>query len=120
MEITVKSGEENFVFNNINPTLSIVDTGVNNYVISDDKNAIASEIEAFATNSRKTLESVPYHKKVVAACEKMQYELNPSLQKEVERDKEMNALRSEVATLKESIGELTSLLKSGAGTKRKE
>lgn len=121
MEITVKAGEDTYVFNNINPTQTIVDTGTNHLVISDDRNAIAAEVDAFDTNSRKALESIPYHKRVVAACEKMRYELNPSLQKEAERDKELNALRSEVAsfrnevaTLKDGIGEIASLLKGGA------
>lgn len=118
MEINVKAGEESFVFNNINPTLSLVDTGINNYVISDDKTAICSEIESFGTLSKKTLESIPYHQKVVKACEQMLYELNPALQKEVERDKEITSLRAELSSMKDVIGELTSLLRNGANNNK--
>lgn len=118
MEINVKAGDESFVFNNINPTLSVVDTGINHYVISDDKTAICSEIEAFSTLSKKTIESLPYHQRVVASCEKMLYDLNPSLQKEVERDREITSLREELSSMKDVIGELTNLLRSGANSNR--
>lgn len=99
-------------FSGVNTALSILDTGANNYVISDDKTAITNEVEAFGTMSQNALNSVPYHQKVVAACRKMMLELNPSLQKEAERDSEITHLKNEMEGVKSSIGELASLLRS--------
>lgn len=60
IDITVKVGDDTKTFSNVNTALSIVDTGANNYVISDDKTAITNEVEAFGTLSQNALNSVPY------------------------------------------------------------
>lgn len=112
IDITIKVGEDTKTFSGVNTALSILDTGANNYVISDDKTAITNEVEAFGTMSQNALNSVPYHQKVVAACRKMMLELNPSLQKEAERDNEITHLKNEMEGVKSSIGELASLLRS--------
>ena len=111
IDINVKVGDDTKTFSNVNTALSIVDTGANSYVISDDKSAITAEVEAFGTISQNALNSVAYHKKVVAACKQMMLELNPAMQKEAYRDKEMQTMKTEMAEMKNVIGELTNLLK---------
>lgn len=112
IDINVKVGDDTKTFSNVNTALSIVDTGANNYVISDDKQAITNEVEAFGTLSQNALNSVPYHKKVVSACKQMMLELNPAMQKEAQRDDEMSKMKSEMTELRNTVGELTNLLKS--------
>lgn len=112
VDITVKVGDDTKTFSGVNTALSILDTGANNYVISDDKTAITNEVEAFGTISQNALNSVPYHQRVVAACRQMMLELNPTLQKEAERDNEMSRLKNDMEGVKSSIGELASLLRS--------
>ena len=111
IDITVKVGDDTKTFSGVNTALSIVDTGANNYVISDDKQAITNEIEAFGTLSQNALNSVPYHKKVVSACKQMMLELNPSMQKEADRDAKIGNLEKELAEMRNGFAELTSLLK---------
>ena len=111
IDITVKVGDDTKTFSGVNTALSIVDTGANNYVISDDKQAITNEIEAFGTLSQNALNSVAYHKKVVAACKQMMMELNPSMQKEADRDAKIGNLERELAEMRNGFAELTSLLK---------
>ena len=111
VDITVKVGDDTKTFSGVNTALSIVDTGANNYVISDDKQAITNEIEAFGTLSQNALNSVPYHKRVVAACKQMMLELNPSMQKEADRDAKIGNLERELAEMRNGFAELTSLLK---------
>lgn len=111
IDINVKVGDDTKTFSGVNTALSIVDTGANNYVISDDKQAITNEIEAFGTLSQNALNSIPYHKKVVAACKQMMLELNPSLQKEADRDTKISTLEKEIAEMKNGFAELTTLLK---------
>lgn len=111
IDINVKVGDDTKTFSGVNTALSIVDTGANNYVISDDKQAITNEIEAFGTLSQNALNSIPYHKKVVAACKQMMLELNPNLQKEADRDTKISSLEKEIAEMKNGFAELTTLLK---------
>lgn len=111
IDINVKVGDDTKTFSGVNTALSIVDTGANNYVISDDKQAITNEIEAFGTLSQNALNSIPYHKKVVAACKQMMLELNPNLQKEADRDTKISSLEKEIAEMKSGFAELTTLLK---------
>lgn len=112
IDITVKVGDDTKTFSNVNTALSIVDTGANNYVISDDKTAITNEVEAFGTLSQNALNSVPYHKKVVSACKQMMMDLNPNLQKEADRDSKISNLEKELAEIKGGFSELSALLKS--------
>lgn len=111
IDINVKVGDDTKTFSNVNTALSIVDTGANNYVISDDKQAITNEVEAFGTLSQNALNSVPYHRKVVAACKQMMIDLNPSLQKEADRDTKIGNLEKELAEMKNGFAELTNLLR---------
>lgn len=111
IDINVKVGDDTKTFSNVNTVLSIVDTGANNYVISDDKQAIMNEVEAFGTLSQNALNSVPYHRKVVSACKQMMIDLNPSLQKEADRDTKIGNLEKELAEMKNGFAELTSLLR---------
>lgn len=111
VDINVKVGEDTKTFSNVSTHLSVVDTGAGGYVISDDKSAITNEVEAFGTNSQNALNSIPYHKKVVAACKQMMVDLNPSLQKEAERDTKISNLEKELAEIKGGFSELTAMLK---------
>lgn len=115
VDITVKVGDDTKTFSGVNTALSIVDTGSNSYVISDDKQAITNEIESFGTISQNALNSMQYHKRVVAACKQMMLELNPSLQKEADRDTKISNLEKELAEMRNGFAELTSLLKANIG-----
>lgn len=112
IDINVKVGDDTKTFSNVNTALSIVDTGANNYVISDDKQSIMNEVEAFGTLSQNALNSVPYHKRVVAACKQMMIDLNPNLQKEADRDTKIGNLEKELSEMKSGFAELTNLLRS--------
>lgn len=83
--------------------------------LSTDRSAVLREVEAMANASRQVLESVPGHKKMVAACEDLILQLNPERKKEAQQTQEMSALRDEVAELKKLL--LASL---GQGQKTEE
>lgn len=112
VDITVKVGDDTKTFSNVSTNLSIVDTGANSYVISDDKNAIINEVEALGAISQNALNSIPYHKKVVAACKQWMVELNPNLKKEADRDEEMIRMKNELSDMKNTMSEMRNLLKS--------
>lgn len=111
IDISVKTGDDTKNFTGVSTTLSVVDTGTAGYIISDDRAAITAEIEALGTLSHNVLASVPYHQRVEAACKDMLLQLNPSLQKEAERDNEMNNLRGQITEMRATMNEMASLLK---------
>jgi hypothetical protein len=110
LDIVVKVGDDTKTFTNVPPNVSLCDTG-SGYVISDDKTEITNEVEKFGTLSQNILNNVPYHRKVVAAVKQMMMDLNPSLQKEAQRDDEMSKMKSEMTELRNTVGELANLLK---------
>jgi len=118
VDLTVKVGDDTKTFTGVNTNLSIVDTGANSYVIADDKQAIINEIEAFGTISQNALNAIGYHKKVIAACKQMMVTLNPSLQKEADRDTKIGNLEKELSEIKNGFSELMNYLKSNNQQKR--
>ena len=119
IDINVKVGEDTKTFSGVNTALSIIDTGASGYVISDDKAAITNEVEAFGTMSQNTLNSMPYHQRVVAACRQMMVQLNPNLQKEAERDNEITTLKNRIAEMDTKFDEVLNLLKGSKGNSQK-
>ncbi len=110
LDLVVKVGDDTKNFTNVPPNASFCDAG-SGYVISDDKNEITNEVEKFGAYSQNILNAIPFHKKVVSSVKQMMIDLNPSLQKEAQRDDEMSKMKSEMTELRNSIGELANLLK---------
>ena len=79
-------------------------------VISESTEAMLAEVEGMRSHSQSILNSIPYHKSVTEACEKMQVQLNPQVAKDKERDKEMQQLRSDVNNLHGSIEDIKHML----------
>ena len=111
VDINVKVGDDTKTFANVSANLNLVDTGDGGYVISDDKSAISNEVERLGALSQNVLDSVNYHKKMVASCKQMMLSLNPSLKKESERDEEIANLRKDFAEMKNMMANFTQMLK---------
>lgn len=116
VDINVKVGDDSKTFSNVSTNLNLVDTGTGGYIISDDKAAITNEVERLGTLSQNALDSVPYHKKMVAACKQMMLSLNPNLKKENERDEEMASMRKEFSEMKSMMAEMMKLAKGASGS----
>ena len=112
IDIIVKVGDDTKTFTNVSTNLNLVDTGEGGYVISDDKTAITNEVERLGTISQNVLDSIQFHKKMVAACKQMMLSLNPSLKKESERDEEIAHLRKDFADMKEMMANFAQMFKN--------
>lgn len=110
LDLVVKVGDDTKNFTNVPPNASFCDAG-SGYIISDDKNEITNEVEKFGAYSQNILNAIPFHKKVVSSVKQMMIDLNPSLQKEAQRDDEMSKMKSEMTELRNTVGELANLLK---------
>lgn len=111
VDITVNIDGNNYDFKKIPSQLSIY--GDNNAVISETRDAMASEIETMRSNSQNIIDSIDYHKKIIECCSNMLEQLNPNLAKEREQENRLNNLESKLGNIESSLAELSNFLKKG-------
>lgn len=112
VDITVKVGNDKKQYVGIPSNLSIHGSG--DIVISESRDAMMAEVEGMLQTSKSIVDSIDYHKKMIVACEDMLKQLNPAFAKEQERDGAIDSLKSEVATLRQEISRMTTLLANRA------
>ena len=80
------------------------------YVISETREAMISEVDAMLQHSKDIIESIDQHKKVITSCENILKELNPVYAKEQERDSAIEDLTNQVNSMQNVLSRLESLL----------
>ena len=121
VDIRVKVDEETLDFKQLSANSSIANSG--NLVVSDSKDAMSAEVEGLLRTSKAILDSIPYHEKMLGACDSVLRELNPSFKKEKEQEEKMSMLEGEVIGIKDTLNEMMGLLSSALGqakSKKKE
>lgn len=113
VDIRVKVDEETMDFKQLNANSSIANSG--NVVVSDSKDAMSAEVEGLLRTSKGILESIPYHERVIASCDAILRDLNPSFKKEKEQEEKMTMLEGEVMGIKDTLGEMMNMLSSALG-----
>ena len=87
----------------------------NNIFVTDNKDAMNAEIEAMLRSSRQAIESVPYHEKVVTACDAMLRELNPQFAKEKIQEEKIGALEEKMGGIENTLTQMMGLLSDAIG-----
>ena len=113
VDVRVKVDEETMDFKQLNANASIANSG--NVVVSDSKDAMSAEVEGLLRTSKAILESVPYHEKMLVACDNVLRDLNPSFKKEKEQEEKMTMLEGEVIGIKDTLNEMMGLLSNALG-----
>lgn len=83
------------------------------YVVSETREAMISELDAMLQNSKNIIDSVDHHKRIIAACEGILKKLNPVYAKEQERDSAIEDLTSQVNNMQTVLNRLESLITKG-------
>lgn len=81
------------------------------YTLSENKEAMISEVDSLLQNSKDVLDSVDKHKEAISAYEKILKNLNPVYAKEQERDVAIGNLSQRVDSIQNSLDRLEELLK---------
>ncbi len=81
------------------------------YTLSENKEAMISEVDGLLQNSKDILNSVDKHKASVTAYESILKKLNPVYAKESERDGAISNLSQRVDSIQDSLDRLERLLK---------
>lgn len=121
VDVRVKVDEETMDFKQLNANASIANSG--NVVVSDSKDAMSAEVEGLLRTSKAILENVPYHEKMLVACDNVLRDLNPSFKKEKEQEEKIGALEEKMVGIEGTLNDMMSMLSSALGqskSKRKE
>lgn len=78
-------------------SLSVANFGTT--VVTETKEQMAQEVETLMRSSKAVIESVPYHKKMIEACEEMIGRLNPQIAKEKQTEDRLNKIEDMLAKL---------------------
>lgn len=121
VDVRVKVDEETLDFKQLNANASIANSG--NVVVSDSKDAMSAEVEGLLRTSKAILESVPYHEKMLVACDNVLRDLNPSFKKEKEQEEKIGALEEKMVGIEGTLNDMMSMLSNALGqskSKKKE
>lgn len=110
LDITVTVDGEKKEYKQIPANASIANFGTDAFIIADSKDAMLNHVNATLQNSKSIIESVDKHKAIIANCEQVLKELNPTLAAEAERDNAINKLQNQVSVLTEQLSRALSLL----------
>lgn len=91
-------------------------------LISETRDGIINEVNAIRSASETALGQVEAHKRVIAACDQLLFDLNPQLKKEQEQSAEIANLKQQLAGMSDQIAALTGMLSKSLGktTKKEE
>lgn len=112
VDISVATHEGDKTFQDAPAGGTIADYPTLDTVISDNREAMLQEVDGMIRKSTDIIDSVEYHKTVIAACAEMLAVLNPSLAKERERDDEIARLKSQLSSQSETLARIESFVKS--------
>lgn len=119
VDVVVKVGDEELKFEKLPSNLSIANFGTSGIVVSESKEAMNAEVEAMLRSSRQIVDSVPYHEKVISACDGMLRELNPQFAKEKEQEEKIGLLEKKMSGMEGTLSDIREMLNNALGGKKK-
>lgn len=118
VDLKVKVGEDNVSFSAVAADVAITDYPTSNgekLVLSCDLTSLNTEINAMQQQSKLALDSIDYHKSVLAGCDAMLVMLNPEFARNKERESEMATMKQEMSELKQTNARLLEMMESYLG-----
>ena len=118
MAIEIDGKAETFPRIPLNSTIAeFPDKGV---IISETRDGIINEVNVIRSASQTAIDQVEAHKRVVASCDQLLYDLNPQLRKDQEQAQEIANLKQQLAGMSDQIAALTGMLSKSLGKKKEE
>ena len=110
VDIVVKVNNQDITYQKIPANLDVADFGNNSVVLSDNKEAMNSELMCLKQRSLDVINSIDYHKNLVAECDILLSNLNPDLAEKREQKERIDSLESQLALLMEMNKQLMARL----------
>lgn len=99
VDIIAKVNNQDITYQRIPANLEVADFGNNNIVLSDNKEAMNSEIMCLKQRSVDIIDSIEYHKNLVAECDKLLTSLNPDLAEKTAQKERIDSLELKMREL---------------------
>lgn len=113
VDVKVKIGDAVCEYKQLLADASVANSG--NLIVSDSKEVMSAEVDAMLRNSRSALDNVPYHEKVIEACDVMLRELNPAFAKEKAQEEKIGALEDKMSGIESTLNQMMGLLSDAIG-----
>lgn len=110
VDIIAKVNNQDVTYQKIPATLDVADFGNNSIVLSDNREAMNSEILCLKQRSIDILNSVDYHKNIVEECDVILNGLNPDLAEKQAQKARIDTLESQISSLMEMNKQLMARL----------
>lgn len=118
MAIEIDGKAETFPRIPLNSTIAeFPDKGV---IISETRDGIINEVNVIRGASQTALDQVDAHKRVIASCDQLLFDLNPQLRKDQEQAQEIANLKQQLAGMSDQIAALTGMLSKSLGKKKED
>ena len=108
IDINVKANNQNMDFKNVPSSQSVAN--YNNAIITETKELMSNEVDNMLQNSKSIVDSVTYHNNIITQCESILKELNHRLDKEKERDEDINNLKDKMGGIESKMDKILGLL----------
>ena len=118
VDARVKVDDEILEFKQLSANASIANSG--SVIVSDSKEAMSAEVEGLLHTSKGILDSVSYHEKVLASCDGILRELNPSFKKEKEQEEKIGLLEEKMVGIEGTLSDMMSMLSSALEQSKKK
>lgn len=117
VDLTVKVNNQIVNYNGLPANLDIADSFSNgeSIVITDSREAMNAEILSFKQKSIDTINSIDFHKKVVAGCDDILNSLNPEYAEKKQQQDEISTLKTQMTEVSQSLAALTEMMKTLTG-----
>jgi predicted RNase H-like nuclease (RuvC/YqgF family) len=114
VDLVIKLNDMSINLNSIPANLDIADSYSNgeSIVISDSREAMNSEIISLKQKSVDLLNSVDYHKSLIACYDKLLSDFNPEMAEKQAQQQEIAGLRNQIDELSKSMALLVKQLKN--------
>ncbi len=106
VDIIAKVNNQDVTYQKIPANSDIADFGSGGIVLSDNREAMNAEILSLKNKSIDIINSIDYHKEVIANCEGILSELNPEFAEKQAQQKEINDLRAQMEEMTKNMASL--------------
>lgn len=111
VDLVVNINGQNTNFNGLPAGLDVADFGQNgNIVITCSRDAMNNEVTMMKQKSMDIVNSIDYHRSVIANCDKMLNLLNPEYAEKQRQEREMSDMREQMAQMSKTLNALMSRL----------
>jgi len=110
VDIIAKVNNQDVTYQKIPANVDVADFGNNSIVLSDNREAMNSEIMCLKQRSVDILNSVDYHQSVIDECDRLLNSLNPDLAEKQAQKARIDTLESQIASLMEMNKQLMARL----------